>query len=102
MRLSMADETAPTTGRLRGLGLGDILTVREAATALAMRYVDAVKWLRDEGLIRAVAGKDRVVWLDVVETARRSGITHRPKIEPAPRAEPPPPPPRKLNRMKIS
>jgi hypothetical protein len=57
-------------GRLVGLSAGDVLTPSEAARALRMREADALTWLRDRGLVRAVAGRERVIWGDVLSAIR--------------------------------
>jgi hypothetical protein len=53
-----------------GLGLGDVLTVREAVRALRIAEAEGRRWLETEGLIRHVAGRPRVIWGDVVARIR--------------------------------
>lgn len=67
----MADGATEETGPLVGLREGDVLTVTSAARALRMREADARAWLRDEDLIRTVAGRERVIWGDVLACIRR-------------------------------
>jgi hypothetical protein len=66
-----AVEDIDTRAPLLGLGSGDVLTVTSAARALHMREADARAWLRDEDLIRTVAGRERVLWGDVLAAIRR-------------------------------
>lgn len=57
--------------RPTGLGLGDVLTLEEACAALRVRESVARAWLRDRGLVVHVAGRDLVVWADVLDALRR-------------------------------
>jgi hypothetical protein len=59
------------TDRPTGLGLGDVLTVREAVAALRVREATGRAWLREHRLIVEVAGVERVVWGDVLSALRR-------------------------------
>jgi hypothetical protein len=56
--------------RPTGLGPGDLLTVSEAARAMRMREAEARSWLRGEGLVRHLAGRERVIWGDVLARLR--------------------------------
>lgn len=80
--------------RLR-LGVGAVLTVNEAAALLPIGDRDARAWLRDRGLVRSLAGRDVVRWLDVLDAL---GAGEEPAVEPprpAPRAE-------RLPRVRLS
>ncbi len=47
------------------IGLGALLSVSKAAEALGWRRADI--WLRREGLVRCVDGRERVVWRQVLD-----------------------------------
>lgn len=71
-----AVEARPRAGH--GLGVGDVLSVSEAASALRVRETEAVAWLRSEGLVRVVrlpSGRtvERVVWRQVLAALEASG-----------------------------
>ena len=70
--------------RLFGLGVGDLLTVREACRALRMREGDGRRWLDEEQLVRRVAGRPRVVWGDVLARIRATSDTELAPDHPAP------------------
>lgn len=61
-------------GRPTGLGTGDVLTPSEAARALRMREADALEWLRTRGLVRHVAGRERIIWGDVLSAIRTGDL----------------------------
>lgn len=49
---------------------GDVVNIRRAARALHMRDSRAAAWLRSRGLVCSVAGRERVIWGDVLEAIR--------------------------------
>ena len=57
--------------QITGLGVGDVLTVSAAARALGIREAEARAWLRGCDLVRHVAGRERVIWGDVLAAIRR-------------------------------
>lgn len=69
--------------RLTGLGPGDVLTVAEAARALRLGHRVASDWLRAKGLVVSVAGRDRVVWADVLSALRTTNVPL--EVQPTPR-----------------
>ena len=73
-------------GALVGLGVGDVLTVTTAAKALHMREVDARAWLEKRGLVLRVAGRERVIWGDVLVAMRRGDDLSGPVAAPRPHA----------------
>ncbi len=50
------------------LGPWDILSVPEVVKRLKIRNGDARRWLREQGLIRNVLGRERVLWGDVLRS----------------------------------
>lgn len=69
----MTSRSSCAADRLQ-LGGAAVLSPTRAAELLPVRESDALRWLRERGLVRAVAGLgDVVVWGDVVE-AIRAGV----------------------------
>lgn len=58
------------------LQLGDaaVLPVTEAAKLLPIRTDDALSWLREEGLVRVLSGREVVIWGDVLIRLRHSVV----------------------------
>lgn len=52
--------------------MSEVLSVRKASERLPVRTQDARAWLRREGLISELAGREVVVWSDVLERLRQS------------------------------
>jgi len=50
----------------RPLSPADLLTIEEAVAELGMRRAAAVTWMKKHGIIRQVAGRQRVIWGDVL------------------------------------
>lgn len=51
-------------------GAGAVYPIGRAAELLPMDDKDAVQWLRRSGLVRLVAGREMVVWQDVLDRVR--------------------------------
>ena len=49
----------------------DLLSLSGAVQRMGMRKEDAQAWLRSRRLIRRVAGRQRVIWGDVLDAIRR-------------------------------
>ena len=49
----------------------DLLSLSDAFLRLGMRRGDAQAWLQSRRLIRRVAGRQRVIWGDVLDAIRR-------------------------------
>lgn len=64
------------------MGLGAILTLNEAAALLPIADDEARAWLKAQGLIRYLAGRPCVLWMDVAEALRAP----EPRPESRPRA----------------
>ncbi len=45
-----------------------------AAALLPIRYKDALAWVRESACVRVLAGRDVVVWGDVIDRIREGGI----------------------------
>lgn len=54
----------------RPLSPASVLTVREAVRELKLRRDDGIAWLNEHGLVRDVAGRQRVIWGDVLDAIR--------------------------------
>ncbi len=65
----LADHISSRAVARRMVGLGTIVSVSEAAALLPMGDARAREWLREEGLVSKIDGKEVVVWLAVVERA---------------------------------
>jgi hypothetical protein len=64
-----------------------LVTVGAAVRALRVRRSVAVAWLREHDLIRTVAGRERVIWGDVL-AAVRGGTLERRTVRPSFRGMP--------------
>lgn len=62
------------------MGRDALLTPAEAVERLPIRDEEAASWLRREGLVHQLLGREVVVWGDVLDAIRRG------------QGEPPPPP----------
>lgn len=51
----------------RAWAYADVLPLRDAARRLRFRRAEAEAWLREQGLVSAVAGRERVHWGAVCE-----------------------------------
>ena len=62
------------------LGAGAVFTLREAARLLG--WTGAEAWIRRQGIVRRVDGRERVVWGDVLDAVRheRAMADNRPKV----------------------
>ncbi len=70
----MSAGQAAVAGRGEGLSLAsphDLLSVPQTVRRLGMRAGDARAWLAENQLVRRVAGRDRVIWGDVLDAIRR-------------------------------
>lgn len=56
------------------LGPATILTLACAARLLQMRRVDAIDWLHARGLVVTCAGRERVIWGDVLAALRDEAV----------------------------
>lgn len=67
--------------RLR-MGPGAVLTVNEAAALLPIADRDARAWLHHRGLVRSLAGRDVVLWIDVLDELRAGEVpaTEAPRV----------------------
>ncbi len=54
-----------------------LVTVGAAVRALRVRRSVAVGWLREHDLIRTVAGRERVIWGDVLAAVRGGSLERR-------------------------
>jgi hypothetical protein len=54
----------------KSLSPTDVVSVSVAARALHIRDSVAAGWLRKHGLVLQIAGRQRVIWGDVLEAAR--------------------------------
>ena len=52
---------------------GELVTVARAARALHLRKSLAAEWLRTNKLVVTVAGRERVIWGDVLRVIRGGG-----------------------------
>lgn len=70
--------------RERRMALGDaaVLSLAQAAEALPLREADARTWLREQGLVRFLDGREVVIWADVL-VCLRAPVVDEPT--PAPR-----------------
>lgn len=57
------------------LGAAACLPLAEAAGLLPLADREALAWLRERGLVRHLAGRPVVLWLDVIEAIRAEGGT---------------------------
>ena len=64
--------------RLRPLSESDVLSLSEVAHELRMRKQEANSWMEDNGIIRNIRGRKRVIWGDVLDLVR-TGEGGRPK-----------------------
>ena len=65
------------------LGSGAVFSVAQAAGLLPIHDRDARRWIRDRGLVRHLAGREVVIWGDLLD-AVRSGDDVQPVERPAP------------------
>jgi hypothetical protein len=56
---------------------GDVVCIARAARGLRMRTTVAATRMRKAGLVRLIAGRERVVWGDVLEAVRRAPDPHQ-------------------------
>lgn len=70
----------------RQLGDAAIFAASEAARLLPMRECDAVRWLRNSGLVRDLDGRPVVIWGDVLDHLRQHEESPPPPRPRLPRA----------------
>lgn len=59
------------------LGAAAVLALGDAARLLPMSDGEARAWLHDQGLVRDLAGRDVVVWGDVIDALRKVKVPVR-------------------------
>jgi hypothetical protein len=74
---------------------GDVISIARAARGLSMRKTVAAEWMRRSGLVRLIAGRERVIWGDVLaavreapdpdrarrrQSERRASLAHLPRV----------------------
>lgn len=74
------------------LGMASVLSPRRAAELLPWRDSEARRWLRAQGLILTVGGRELVIWGDVLEALRREADGPEdppptPRVAPLPRVK---------------
>lgn len=57
------------------LGEAAVVTVKTACTWLGIRRADGERWLREQGLVSVIAGRERVVWRSVLERLEQQAAT---------------------------
>ncbi len=58
---------------------GDVVSIARAARGLCMRDTAAAQWIRKAGLVRLVAGRERVIWGDVLAAVRHAPDPDQPR-----------------------
>lgn len=65
---------SPGTSVRRPLQPTSVLSTAQAVRALPWREADARAWLRREGLVHRVDGRDVVIWGDVLDRIRQDSM----------------------------
>lgn len=68
---------SPTLEARAGQGRDEVVALRKAARRLPGREADIRRWLREQGLVRDLAGREVVVWGEVLDAMPK---TTEPKI----------------------